>query len=172
MTNIEKIKNLILYFSSNKKIVELGKTKLYKLIFFVDSHAYRQYGHTITGDKYLKFPMGPVPFSVSSILQEMELSSEIKISEVLKGNYFMTIYSPLVRPNLNVFSEEEKLIINNVVEKYGNMSRQELINLSHQMESWISANDYSEIDLSKDGLPSADAFVKEYKKDIETLSKE
>jgi len=172
MINNEKIKNLILYFSSSNKIAELGKTKLYKLIFFVDSHAYKLYGNTITGDKYLKFPMGPVPLSVSGIIHDMELNSELKVSEALKGNYFITQYTPMVEPNINIFSKDEVAIINDVIEKYGNKSRKELINLSHTMESWISADDYSELDFSKDATPSAEIFVKEYNKDIEILSQE
>ena len=176
MVNKTKIRNLILYFINNIPVSELGKTKLYKLIFFVDSLAYEIQGSTVTGDKYLKFPMGPVPVSVSGILHEMNENGSITIDVMLKQGYFMTSYTPNKLPDMNVFNGTELGIIGEVFTSKSKKSRSELINLSHQMSSWVMANDFEEMDLSTDYhkslSPSPQEFVKEYKNDITILSKE
>lgn len=55
----QKIINGIKYFVSNTK--NIGRTKLFKLLYFWDFIHFKKYGLTVTGYDYYTFPFGPVP---------------------------------------------------------------------------------------------------------------
>ena len=60
MTEIEqKILNGIKYFVKTTKNV--GRTKLFKLLYFWDFLNFKRYGKSVTGYDYYTFPFGPVP---------------------------------------------------------------------------------------------------------------
>ena len=67
----EKIINAIIYFAKNTKYC--GKTKLLKLLYFLDFFHFKQTGKSITGFEYFAWNMGPVP----KVLFE-ELSGNMK----------------------------------------------------------------------------------------------
>ena len=54
-----KLINAIIYFARNTKFC--GKTKLLKLLYFLDFCHFRQTGKPVTGQKYYAWKMGPVP---------------------------------------------------------------------------------------------------------------
>jgi len=55
----EKIINSIIYFAKNTKYC--GKTKLLKLLYFLDFFHFKQTGKSVTGLDYFAWNMGPVP---------------------------------------------------------------------------------------------------------------
>jgi uncharacterized phage-associated protein len=57
--NREKLLNALVYFS--KKTRFCGKTKLFKLVYFLDFIHFRETGRSITGLNYYAWPKGPVP---------------------------------------------------------------------------------------------------------------
>jgi uncharacterized phage-associated protein len=63
----EKLINLIVYFVTNTK--NCGKTKLFKLLYFVDFTCFKMTGKTVTGLSYFAWDKGPVPVE---LFKEME----------------------------------------------------------------------------------------------------
>ncbi len=55
----EKLINAIIYFAKNTKYC--GKTKLLKLLYFLDFCHFKQTGMSVTGLDYFAWEMGPVP---------------------------------------------------------------------------------------------------------------
>jgi uncharacterized phage-associated protein len=55
----EKLINAIIYFANNTKYC--GKTKLLKLLYFLDFRYFKQTGKSVTGLDYFAWEMGPVP---------------------------------------------------------------------------------------------------------------
>ena len=55
----EKYINSLLYFISQCNNEKLGITKLNKLFYYLDFISYRDRGDSITGEKYIRLPMGP-----------------------------------------------------------------------------------------------------------------
>lgn len=55
----KKIINAIKYFVKNTKYV--GRTKLFKLLYYWDFYFFEKHGKSITGFKYYTYPFGPVP---------------------------------------------------------------------------------------------------------------
>lgn len=64
----EKLINAIIYFATNTKYC--GKTKLLKLLYFLDFQHFKQTGKSITGLDYYAWNMGPVPKDLFNELTE------------------------------------------------------------------------------------------------------
>jgi len=57
--NREKLLNALVFFSKNTKAC--GKTKLFKLLYFLDFIHFRETGKSVTGLHYYAWDKGPVP---------------------------------------------------------------------------------------------------------------
>ena len=55
----EKLINAIIYFATHTKYC--GKTKLLKLLYFLDFSHFKRTGKSVTGLDYFAWGMGPVP---------------------------------------------------------------------------------------------------------------
>ncbi len=55
----EKLINAIIYFAKNTKFC--GKTKLMKLLYYLDFYHFKETGKSVTGESYEAWKMGPVP---------------------------------------------------------------------------------------------------------------
>lgn len=64
----EKLIEAVKFFSLHTR--KLGKTKLYKLLYFLDFTHFRDTGRPVTGLDYFAWPMGPVPVTLHEELPE------------------------------------------------------------------------------------------------------
>src|SRR5712691_12018835 len=69
--NLRKLRQLIIFFAHHEAVKPLGKTKLFKLLYFTDVTHIRTVGEPITGAEYRKFPFGPVPMQGNYVLKEL-----------------------------------------------------------------------------------------------------
>lgn len=58
----EKLIEAISFFAKSTKYC--GTLKLFKLLYWLDYHHFRETGKSVTGLEYFAFPMGPVPTSL------------------------------------------------------------------------------------------------------------
>lgn len=135
----EKFAELVLFFFQH--IDNLFKVKLLKLLFYCDFQHYRLTGHAITGQRYRAIQHGPVPQEYGQRLQEMVqqelLAASFHASIVQSDNGSpVLVYKPKRKANLEVFSESERQVIEQVYQKLGKKSRLELENLSHTERAW------------------------------------
>lgn len=141
--NKEKYKNAILFFS--ERVSHIGKTKLNKLLYFMDFDHYEKYGKSITGDTYTNNDLGPVPSHVDEILDEMigEKLVEISIEPVI--DYIRYRLAPLVRYKPDLFKADEVEMLCGVVDKWANHTARELVIASHGEAPWIATRKGEEI---------------------------
>ena len=74
----EKLQQVILYFLEHINNVHLGRTKLMKLLYFVDFDHYEAYGKSITGATYRKLPHGPYPDKGEKLIKRMEKAGVVR----------------------------------------------------------------------------------------------
>lgn len=84
----EKLINAIVYFAKNTRYC--GKTKLMKLLFFLDFWHFRQTGKSVTGLDYYAWERGPVPKALFEELDHMEPDLREAVS-VVKSDDFQGI---------------------------------------------------------------------------------
>jgi len=64
----EKLIEAISFFVKSTK--HCGTLKLFKLLYWLDYHHFRETGKSVTGLEYFAFPMGPVPTSLYEQIQQ------------------------------------------------------------------------------------------------------
>ncbi len=141
MINRKKYENAILYFLSNINNEHLGKTKLMKLMYYLDFDHFEKYSVSVTEDTYCNLPAGPVPNRASNILEEMKNEGLIAISTKQVNNVRKYEYTPFVSPDMGVFGITEINMLEEVCKKWEHHSTAEIVNASHGEEPWIATRE-------------------------------
>jgi uncharacterized phage-associated protein len=145
--NKEKYKNIILFFANKIKNGTLGKLKIMKLLYFLDFDFYEKYNQSITNDEYLRFDNGPIPRMAEKILKEMN-GKDVKITsrKVGFGYNDQQHIEPLKNFDMDLFSKEELLMMDETVNKWEKFSGTEMKNASHGEAPWIATKPNDIID--------------------------
>lgn len=128
--DIAKLLNSILYFCYR---VSVPKTKLNKLLFYIDFKHFKDYILSITGSRYAHLPYGPAPDNYQHYIallhhDECAIGIEERDFNDFSGEYLTS----LKEPNLNVFSPSELKVLSEIKEKFSEFSSTDLSNLSHE----------------------------------------
>lgn len=132
-----KLLNVFLFFAKN--VDELFKTKLNKLLFYVDFIAYREHGKSITGLRYTHLDYGPVPDKYEmliGIMMEEHVLNEIE--KVYRSGTSGTLYKAMKKPDMKIFNNYEKGILKRVIEIVKNKSSKEISILSHEEDGYMN----------------------------------
>ncbi|MEK7582284.1 MAG: Panacea domain-containing protein [Patescibacteria group bacterium] len=143
----KKYQNAVLYLCQKLKGEVRGKKKLAKLLYFADFDFYEKVQKSITGDVYHAFPMGPVPSALEEITVEMTKKKMLGVEQVKEheGYNATEIYKCLINPDLSVFDEEEKKMLDRIVVKYGHLTGKQLEELSHAEAPYVGTELRKEI---------------------------
>jgi uncharacterized phage-associated protein len=79
----EKLIDAIVYFAENTKFC--GKTKLMKLLYYLDFWHFKETGKSVTGLDYYTWERGPVPKALFVEIDNMQPDLKAAIKIVLKG---------------------------------------------------------------------------------------
>ena len=83
----DKLQHVILYFLEHMNNVHLGRTKLMKLLYFVDFNHYEARGCSVTGATYRKLPHGPYPDKIEKAIAKMENVGMVREIRVKRGKF-------------------------------------------------------------------------------------
>lgn len=84
----------------------LGAIRLNKALWFTDMWAYQETGRPVTGARYVKRKMGPVPKAILPALRELVNEGKIEIRD--RVNYYEAQkYVSLMEPDVRPFSESD-----------------------------------------------------------------
>lgn len=125
--SLDKVIDVIRYFSFSKKITSLYKVKLMKLMWYADALAYKRRGVAITGLVYQALPMGAVPVAHNSIIDLKGIPcKEVDMGET--NAYYFSLTGEQTFPTL---LKDEIDILDCVIDKLGKMSKNEIVNFMH-----------------------------------------
>lgn len=128
-----KLKNTILYIL--EKAGDTYQTKMNKLLFYVDFYSYKLRGFGITGMVYKAIQYGPVPEHYERIYSNFD---EIELRSSLYQDKEVIEMHPLVSADRQALSDEERTIIDVIVNRLGRMSATQISDLSHNEPAWIA----------------------------------
>ncbi len=134
--DLTKLKNLILQIGVNPHVQDLGETKLWKLIYFIDAVALRELGRTLTGSEFIKYEHGPVPSRGEKCLKQLCRDGAVEVSQEQFPGYRMNRVVVETEPKSDGFSEVELKLIGRVCREYGNKTAKFLSELSHREPAW------------------------------------
>lgn len=130
--SLNKVVEVIRYFASRAEVTSLYKVKLMKLMWYADALSYKRRGLAITGLVYQALPMGAVPVGHNSIIDLKDVPCE----EVDMGETNAYHFSLSGKQTFSELSDEDKDILDVVIEKLGKMSKNEIINFMHKEQAY------------------------------------
>lgn len=130
--SLDKVVDVIRYFAASAKVTSLYKVKLMKLMWYADSLSYKKRGFAITGLVYQALPMGAVPVGHNSIVDLRGVPCE----EVDMGETYA--YHFILRDGCGfpALSEDDKRILDTVIEKLGKLSKNDIIDFMHKERAY------------------------------------
>ncbi len=135
--NKEKYINSILFFLERINNHYLGKTKLMKLLYFLDFGYYENTGRSITNDRYVWYPHGPVPSRGPRVLDYMDGENIIKRTKVKFGSKIQERYLANQKFDLSLFECDELQELERVATYFENYSTQDIEDEAHRDIPWL-----------------------------------
>lgn len=131
--SLDKVVDVIRYFAASTKITALYKVKLMKLMWYADALSYKLRGFAITGLVYQALPMGAVPVGHNSIIDLKDVPcEEVDMGET--NAYHFSLKEAASFPSL---TNDDKNILDTVIEKLGKMSKNEIIDFMHKEQAYV-----------------------------------
>ena len=135
LLNIDKLEAVISYYA--KRVNNLFKVKLMKMLWYADSLSFKNYQRTITGLVYCQDSMGALPIGHYKIvgLQNVNMQEE--------DGFEITKYHFLVNENIdeNILSTEEQNVLDAVINKFNSFKSQEIVEYMHEEIAYKKTND-------------------------------
>ena len=144
----DKFKQVFLYILDKVgDKLNVGKTVIYKLFYFIDFDYYEKYEEKLIGLKYIKNTYGPTPTMFTRFVSSMEANGEIEKTEGKFGGHKQTRYTAKsgLKPDLRVLNGRELKHIDEVLKRLSDKKANELSDLSHLDVPWAGAEDRAEI---------------------------
>lgn len=128
----DKLVETMLYLSL--KEMELDQYKMVKLLYLADREHLRRFGRPITFDKYVAMPFGPVASAAFDLLKGRQAlgvdPSKLPFDRRSHDN-IVIIDHPQRDIDRSVFSKSDLMVLDQIAEKYGDMSFDQLYKLTH-----------------------------------------
>lgn len=136
MPDLSKLEELILYISDRMERDEhagQGRIKLAKLLWLSDFEAFRRFGASITGGRYVADELGPSP--VDELLAVRDLESRGHL--VFEPGYEKQRLPRAKRPSdTAVFTKAELALVDEIVSRYRKWTGSQLVDLAHEYPGW------------------------------------
>ena len=117
---------------------DIYKTNLNKLLFYSDMTHYFLHKQGISGATYVNLPYGPVPDQVEQVIDHLAAVGRITKGTVQGLGKNATMIKPGSYPESEILTDEEKHVIDWVLEQYGDLSPTEISDLSHREKAYAS----------------------------------
>lgn len=130
----EKLINSIIYFAKNTNFC--GKTKLLKLLYFLDFRHFKQAGKSVTGLDYYAWDMGPVPKGLYNELTDNMNTDLKKAIQDLPKEGFQKI-CPKKKFDPQYFSGREMKLLKETAFIFKDAKADEMVESTHlKNEPW------------------------------------
>lgn len=144
--DLDKFKAVVHYIISKCGFKDnVGRTVLYKLLYFSDFNFYEIYEESLTGEKYIKKPRGPVPVHFIDATNELKDEGKIQIRKESLNNHFRYKYSSQSGPDLSLLRDDELELIDEVIDRLSDLYSNEISEYSHGDLPWRLAKNDKEL---------------------------
>lgn len=144
----DKYINALLFFISNCGNEKLGLTKLNKLFYYLDFISYRDRQISVTGETYIRLPMGPLASQLKEkIIPVAEKENLIKQSQIDSDKFGKrNTYEAKKEVDLGVFDEYETALLKYLCTTFKDWSTDQMIAQTHSEAPWVFSEANSPID--------------------------
>jgi len=145
--NKKKFKNVLHYIISECGLKSnVGKTVIFKLLYFSDFNFFELYEKSLTNESYRKLPRGPAPIHFDIAITELENEEKIEVkTKKLPLGRVMYNYISLKEPSSDLTLEEVS-VIDEVISELSGMNASQISEYSHGDMPWRATEDGEIID--------------------------
>lgn len=129
---LDKVVDVIRYFSNSIAVTNLYKVKLMKLMWYADFLSYKLRGHAITGLVYQALPMGAVPIGHDSIIDLKGIIYE----EIDMGDGTAYRFEKSENKEYLFLDEDDKKVLDVIISKLGKMNKDEIVQFMHKEQAY------------------------------------
>ena len=141
------MQQVILYFLERINNVHLGRTKLMKLLYFVDFDHLEKYGRPVTGAVYRKLPHGPYPKDTEKLIKRMEAKGLVKEIKVPVSHYAQhRLITLTAKFNADAFTGTEMQTLEKVATDWADATAAQIEAATHAEAPWAGTQDGKTID--------------------------
>lgn len=135
--NLEKFKQVLHYIIAKVGSLDnVGKTVIYKILYFSDFDHYELYEKSMTGETYFKLPNGPAPSDFEIAIRQLEREKKIEKANRIFFGKKQKKFSSIKEPELTLLSGEEIKIIEKAMNRLSNMNATQISYYSHLDLPW------------------------------------
>ena len=164
--NIEKFKQVLHYVINRCGYLEnVGKTVLFKILYFIDFDYYELYEEKITGEQYRKLPLGPGPIHFEEAIKELEDEGKIERFAIPSGNFWQQKFLSLEYPSAELLNRKELQLIGDDIDVYSRMNARRISEFSHKDIPYKATKDEDIINYEKVFYRDSIFSVREYEDD-------
>ncbi|MBQ4259147.1 MAG: DUF4065 domain-containing protein [Lachnospiraceae bacterium] len=153
--SLDKVIDIIRYFSTLSRVTRLYKVKLMNLLWYADALSYKMRGTAITGLVYLAMSMGALPIGHHSIINLDGVPCD-EIDEGEGSTYFFYLDEAPVYEHL---TKDDISILDIIIDNFGRMSKKQIVDRMHEEEAYRIT-------------PLGQEISFEYAKNLHTISNE
>jgi uncharacterized phage-associated protein len=140
------MEQVILFFLERINNVHLGRTKLMKLLYYVDFDHFEKHGKSVTGAMYRKLPHGPVPKEAQNLIKEMARRGLVQEVRAKRAAYDQHRLIAQAKFDASKFSAEELFTLLKVVRDWEYATGAEIEAASHAEVPWRATKNGADID--------------------------
>ena len=160
--DLEKFKQYLHYIIyKTSDISNVGKTVIYKILYFTDFNYYELYEKKLSGETYIKFPLGPAPNDFDLVINELKKEGLVT-ERLIHDVYYQKKFTSTVKPDTSKFSESELEFIDENIGKYSGFNATQISEYSHRDTPYIVAEDFEELDYELVFYREPELSVREY----------
>ena len=164
--NIEKFKQVLHYIIRQCGSLEnVGKTVLFKILYFIDFDYYELYEEKLTGEQYRKLPLGPGPIHFEEAIKELEGEGKIERFAITSGNFLQQKFISLEYPSTESLNRKELQLIGDDIDIYSHMTARRISEFSHKDIPYKATKDEDIINYEKVFYRDSIFSVREYEDD-------
>lgn len=160
---LDKITSAIMYYLVSSLDGVLGKTHLQKLLFLTDLLASKKYGEPLTKMNYIRYTHGPYSNDLNDYIKDLISSNLVEERQFPmmsnpKKHYSRFHCKRMINAKdfiIKKIGADKMLLINEVVQSYGNKSLQEVLDFVYSLEEVANADFKSPIKLAQEIKPKA-----------------
>jgi uncharacterized phage-associated protein len=137
----KKYEQVVLFFLKHFNNATMGRTKLVKLLYFLDFGFYEKHGRSITGDVYVKYPHGPMPGEIETVIKGMTKRRLVKPRRARFHGKSQHRLEPLAAPDMSVFTRKEVEALEQIGKEFEGSTAKDVEEISHHETPWLVADD-------------------------------
>ena len=145
--DIKKLAQVLHYIISKVGFEpNVGKTFLYKILYFCDFDYYEKTQNFLVGERYIKLPHGPAPQHFDKAIGQLVKSKAIESIRTRYGNYRQSKYISTAEPVMDRLSADELICIDAEIDRFKGMNATQISEYSHGDMPWKATEDNKCID--------------------------